>query len=290
MIIAIASGKGGTGKTTIATNLAVSLAQTGDHVQLLDCDVEEPNCHIFVRPDIREHGAVYLPVPEVDTDKCTGCGQCGKVCQYSAIVCIAQRKSEEAKPKVLTFPALCHGCGGCMLACPADAIREGQREVGEVLMGTAHGFAFGYGRLRVQEAMSPPLIRAVRERIDTQAIAIIDAPPGTSCPVIQAIKDTDFVVLATEPTPFGLNDLLLAVETVRELSIPFGVAINRADVGDDRVLNYCVAENIPVLCEIPDDRHVAESYSRGDIASSVLPEYRDTFMRLFGAIQQEVAP
>ena len=286
MIIAIASGKGGTGKTTIATNLAVTLADSGRRLQLLDCDVEEPNCHLFVKPQIEQTATVYLPVPRVNLDKCTGCGRCGEVCEFSAIVCIKSRRSKEGKPKVLTFPELCHGCGGCKLACPEDAISESPRELGQVESGQGDGFAFVYGRLRVQEAMSPPLIRAVKQRIDPNAIAIVDVPPGTSCPVIAAVLGADFIVLATEPTPFGLNDLRLAVETARALGIPFGVVINRSDVGDDRVQRYCLEEQIPVLCEIPDDRRVAESYSRGEIASSVLPDYPERFMRLFDAIER----
>lgn len=276
MIIAVASGKGGTGKTTLATNLAAALARDGQPVQLLDCDVEEPNCHIFVKPRHESSEIVGLPVPTVDESKCTGCGECGKLCAYSAIVCI--------KKKVLTFPELCHGCGGCSLVCPEDAISEESREVGVVEAGPAAGFPFVHGRLRVQEAMSPPLIREVKRRIQPNGIAIVDAPPGTSCPVITAMKGADYVALVTEPTPFGLNDLRIAVETVRELAIPFGVIINRSDVGDDRVSRYCEDEEIRVLCEIPDDRRVAEAYSRGELIVDAVPEYSAQFLGIFEAI------
>ena len=280
MVIAVASGKGGTGKTTVATNLAAALAREGPRVQLLDCDVEEPNCHIFVKPEIHRSETVGLPVPNVDTEKCTGCGECGKMCQYSAIVCI--------KRKVLTFAELCHGCGGCSLVCPEGAIAEQVREVGVVEIGQSSGFAFVQGRLHVKEAMSPPLIRAVKGHLASDGVAIIDAPPGTSCPVIVAVKGSDFVALVTEPTPFGLNDLRLAVETVRELAIPFGVVINRVDVGDDRVVRYCEEEGIQILAEIPDDRRVAEEYSRGRLIVDALPDYVARFLTMFDRMGDRV--
>jgi MinD superfamily P-loop ATPase len=269
MKIAIASGKGGTGKTTIATNLAFVLAGQNRKVQLLDCDVEEPNCHIFVKPDIEASQPVTVPVPHVDMEKCTGCGTCGEVCQYSAIVCM--------NGKVLVFPELCHGCGGCQRFCPEKAVSEEPRQVGVVETGQGKTFFFAQGRLQIGEMMAPPLIKAVKQSVVECDVVILDAPPGTSCPVIEAVKDSDFIILATEPTPFGLNDLKLAVEMVRTLNIPFAVAINRCDVGDNAVWDYCEKEGIEIVLEIPHDRRVARAYSQGEIASEHLPEYADIF-------------
>jgi len=277
MIIAIASGKGGTGKTTMATNLAMSLARRNQAVQLLDCDVEEPNCHLFLRPQIETTEAVGLPVPRVDEQKCTGCGQCARICQFSAIACV--------KKKVLVFPELCHGCGGCVRVCPEGAITEVDREIGVVETGRADGIEFIHGRLRIGEAMSPPLIRAVKAKIDSTGTSIIDAPPGTSCPVIEATRDSDVCLLVTEPTPFGLNDLKLAVGMVRTLGIPHGVIINRADVGDRKVIDYCRSEGIEILMEIPDDRRIARGYSRGELIVDVVPEYEQQFQRLTEKIE-----
>jgi MinD superfamily P-loop ATPase len=275
--IAIASGKGGTGKTTVATNLVVQAAASGLGAVYGDCDVEEPNGHLFLRPDIETTKPYSLAIPSVIEERCTGCGKCGEVCVYSAIVVINK--------KVLTFPELCHSCGGCWLVCPEDAIEQGAREIGVVETGSVQdGLDFVQGRLRIGEAMAPPLIKAVKEEAPDTDLQVFDAPPGTSCPVIQTVRDADYVVLVTEPTPFGLNDLRLAVEMLRELAKPFGVVINRADVGDDGVRRYCTEEGIEVLVEIPDDRKVAEAYARGEMAVRAFPEYREIFRDLLETI------
>lgn len=278
MKIAIASGKGGTGKTTIATNLAASLTQAGQSVQYLDCDAEEPNGHIFLKPEIEITEDVTVAVPEVDMNKCTGCGKCGRLCQYSAIVCL--------KDKPLVFEKLCHSCGGCMAICPEAAVTEKQRKIGTAEFGKSHGTYFAHGRLEIGAIQTPAVIRYVKKRIQENAVNIIDAPPGTSCPVIEAVRDCDFVLLVTEPTPFGLNDLALAVDMVRQLKITFAVAINRSDIGDDAVMNYSQRENIEVLLEIPNDRRIAESYSKGLLLAGTIPDYKQRFLDLYGDIAE----
>jgi MinD superfamily P-loop ATPase len=280
MRIAIASGKGGTGKTTVATNLAFVASLSGRSVTYLDCDVEEPNGAIFLKPQIHEDRMVATAVPEVDLKKCIGCGQCGEICQYSAIVSM--------KKTVLTFPELCHGCAGCRLVCPAGAITEGQREIGRIHSGDAGKMRFIQGLLNIGQTMSPPLIRAVKAAAPEADLAVVDCPPGTSCPVIEAMRGADYVLLVTEPTPFGLNDLKLAVETVRKLNLPFGVLINRADSGDLQTRAFCESHRIPILAEIPDVRAVAEAYSKGLLAAEVSLHYREGFQRLLDQLSTEV--
>jgi MinD superfamily P-loop ATPase len=270
VILAIASGKGGTGKTTVAVNLARVL---GEPVQLLDCDVEEPNAHLFLRGSASPEETVEIPIPHVDESLCDACGECGRICQYHAIV--------QLKGPPLVFPELCHGCGGCARVCPTKAIREAGRRIGVVSSLASGPITLIQGRLDVGVAMVPPLIRAVKARITSGSPAILDAPPGTSCPVIVTLRGADGVILVTEPTPFGLHDLTLAVDMVRELGLPFGVVVNRVGVGDGRVHEYCRAQNIPILLEIPDDRRIAEAYSRGALVVEALPEYRGRFVRLF---------
>ncbi len=277
MIISIASGKGGTGKTTIATNLAVSLE---NKAQILDCDVEEPNAHLFLNPVLDKTEIITTPVPEINKDKCTLCGKCADICQFKAIVVIVKT--------VLTFHELCHSCGGCMEVCPEDAITEVGRELGVLQVGHRGKLKFADGKLRVGEAMAPPLIKHVRACADPDRITIIDAPPGTSCPVIAAMADTDFVLLVTEPTPFGLHDLKLAVGAVNILGIPAGLVINRSDMGDDKVREYAASADLPILMEIPFDRKIAEAYSRGQLLVDAMPEFKEKFIKLYERIDHIV--
>lgn len=275
MNICVASGKGGTGKTTVVTNLAVAI---GSDVQLLDCDVEEPNAHLFIQPEFDETQIVTTPVPDIDMDKCTLCGKCSDICQFKAIVVVGET--------VLAFEELCHSCGGCMAVCPESAIAEKGRELGVIQKGRRNGIEFIHGKLRVGEAMSPPLIREVLSYCDDRKLTLVDAPPGTSCPVIECMKPADFVVLVTEPTPFGLHDLKLAVGAVDILDIPRGLVINRSDLGDDRVREYADQANLPILMEIPFDRKIAEAYARGAILVDVMPEWKARFIELYEKIQR----
>jgi MinD superfamily P-loop ATPase len=276
MIISIASGKGGTGKTTVAVNLALSLPK--GTVQLIDCDVEEPNSHLFLSPSIHQVTSMGIPVPRIDESKCTYCGKCAQVCEYHAIAVILKN--------VLVFDELCHGCGACSYLCPEKAIFEVEREIGIVQEGNSNGIAFVNGVLNVGEPMASPLIRKAKEKIQKDKIVILDAPPGTACPVIETVKESDFCILVTEPTPFGLNDLELAVGMLEKLGIPRGVVVNKADVGDREVWDYCQSKNIPILMEIPMDRGIAESYSRGVPIVVGYPSYMQGFKDLFEKVEK----
>ena len=279
MIISVASGKGGTGKTLVATSLALSLTDK-ERVQLLDCDVEEPNAHIFLKPIITRSEPVYVQVPEVDEKKCNYCGKCAEVCAYHAVAVFPEH--------VLVFPDLCHGCGACSYLCPEKAISEQEREIGIAESGHSNGIGLAQGKLTVGEAVPTPIIRKVKERADHNSTVIIDVSPGTSCPVVQSVKGSDFCLLVTEPTPFGLNDLVLAVETVKELKVPCGVVINRVGVGDDKVEEYCLKEKIPILLTIPLDSEIARLYSRGVALVEGMPQWKEIFLELLERIREIV--
>lgn len=280
MNIAIASGKGGTGKTTISTNLAYYLAGRNVSVRYHDCDVEEPNGHLFLKPEITKKHPAFISVPLIDENRCTGCGKCVQLCEYNALARLGKT--------VMVFAELCHGCGGCTLICPQNAITEHEKEIGFVETGNSGKIGFVHGRLNIGEAMSPPLIRSVLGKMDNNFVNIIDAPPGTSCPVIASVKNTDFIVLITEPTPFGLNDLNLAIEMTREIGIPCGVLINRADEKSDTAREFCKQKNVSILAEIPDDRSIAEAYSKGEMIIDAVPQLQSVFAQLWEAIQKQV--
>jgi len=272
MVISVASGKGGTGKTTVAISLALSCK----NAQLIDCDVEEPNCHLFIKPEIKEKKPGFLMVPEIDKEKCTLCGRCQEICAYNALAVVGE--------SVLVFPELCHGCGACSYLCPDKAIREVAREIGVVEIGARDDLQFVHGRLNIGEAMAPPLIREVLKYQNPTRTVIIDAPPGTSCPVISAVQGSDYCILVTEPTPFGLNDLVLAVEVIKKINIPCGVIINRADLGNQEVEQYCQKENIPVLLRIPFSEEIARAYSEGKAIVEVFGNYKNKFRELLESI------
>lgn len=276
MIISVASGKGGTGKTTVAVNLALSL-YSSTSVQFLDCDVEEPNAHLFLKPRILQSKPVFLPIPDIIEGKCTYCGKCAEVCTYNAIAVL--------KDNVLVFPELCHGCGGCSLLCPEQAIKEKGQRIGLIEFGEANSIQFIHGKLDVGQAIPSPLIRNAKVYINSTRTVIIDVPPGTSCPVVEAVKGSDFCLLVTEPTPFGLNDLQLAVETLKKLNIPFSVIVNRANVGDKKVHNYCNKKNIPILMTIPMDTNIAIAYSKGKTIIETQPAYKEKFLDLFKKVK-----
>ena len=276
MIISVASGKGGTGKTTVATSLALSLVQQELTLCFLDCDVEAPNAHLFLQPEFYSTQYVEQYIPQVDIDQCSGCGRCAEVCQYHAIVVLGA--------KTLVFPELCHGCGSCTLECPEKAITEIPEKLGLLEAGnTPEGIAFAGGLLDIGEPMAVPVIRQLKKWQSPQAsaIAIWDCPPGTSCPVVESIRGADYLLLVTEPTPFGLHDLKLAIQLARELDIPAGVVINRDGVGDTQVEAFCQQTGIPILMRIPLDREIGAGIAQGKTLIQIIPEYQQRFQEMF---------
>lgn len=279
MIIAVASGKGGTGKTTVAAALAESVL---DPVEYLDCDVEEPNGAIFLNPVLERTEKVVQEIPVIDESICTSCGRCARFCRFNALVSLGTPP--------LVFPELCHSCGGCAIVCPAGAVSWREHPTGELSFGeTGTGVKMVQGRLNVGSVMAPPVIRAVRNAAFKEALTIVDCPPGTSCPVIEALSGVDYVLLVTEPTPFGLHDLKLAVETVRELALPFSVVINRFDQGDSGVEEYCQEEGVHVMLRIPHSRRMAECYSRGGTLPEAMPEFRSVLAGIPEAVRERLS-
>ncbi|MDO8124993.1 MAG: ATP-binding protein [Candidatus Hermodarchaeota archaeon] len=278
MIISIASGKGGTGKTSLAVNLALSLP---GQIQLLDCDVDEPNVHTLLSMKNEQVKPVYTLVPEIDEQKCNQSKNCVNFCPNHAIFV--------GKKGINFFPELCYGCGGCILSCPNQAIKEGKRQLGVTHSGVAnHSVEVVYGNLNIGEPLAVPVIKAVKEQAspNNEVTVIIDCPPGVSCPMVESVHGSDYCVLVTEPTPFGLHDLQLAVDTIRQLKIPIGVVVNRSGIGDRQVYSYCKSEQIPILLEIPHSRKIAELFAEGIPFVTKMPEWKSQFETLFQMIQE----
>ena len=277
MIISVASGKGGTGKTSVAVNMALSIG----NVQLLDCDVEEPNAHLLLHPDLQKTEPVYSLIPLVNEELCIHCGDCSRFCQYNAIFATAE--------KTLVFPQLCHNCGGCALVCPRKAISLEEHRIGALKFGLAEDLELVYGELDIGNPMAVPVIKAVKNHVKEGKNVILDSPPGTSCPFVETVRGSDFCVLVTEPTPFGLFDLKIAVEVLKRIAIPFGIVVNRAGIGDKKVYAYCKEEGIRILLEIPYQRRIAELYSKGVPFSLRVPEWKEKFQALHSEIRRAVS-
>lgn len=277
MKIAVASGKGGTGKTTIATNLAASISGTAT---LLDCDVEEPNAHLFLKPEFIRSNPVDVFVPAIDSEKCNGCRACVDICRFNALTAVGSQ--------VLVFPELCHSCRGCQLVCPEQAVTAQSRTIGWIESAQRNDLLFTHGRMRVGEAMAPPLINAVKQEAPQKGHIIIDAPPGTSCPVITTIKTCDFVLLVTEPTPFGLHDLKLAAAVVKSLAIPCGIVLNRSDIGDESVIRFAAENDLEILLKLQYDVEIARSYANGILLVEQDEHYLTIFQNLLGRIETQL--
>lgn len=280
MKIAIASGKGGTGKSTVSVNVAYLLSKKVANVALLDCDVEEPNCHLFLNPHFDYAETVCINAPEIDHQKCQLCGQCVRTCEFNAMAL--------AGNQVLIFEELCHGCSACKISCPHSAISSAKREIGVLQAAYGEQLTFIHGRSRVGSAMSPALIRQVKQFADEKSFAtqIIDSPPGTSCPFINTVYGADYIILVAEPTPFGFYDLKLATDVVRQMNIPFGVVINKSNENDALIESWAKDNKIQIISKIPEDIKVAQSYSKGEIIVEKLPDSEQYFAPIVDLIYE----
>lgn len=274
MKIAVLSGKGGTGKTTVSTNISA----LNKNIILIDADVEEPNASIFLKPIVTEEEKIFVEYPLVNYEKCNLCGKCGELCKFNSII--------PAKNTVLVFKESCHSCGGCELVCPTSAIKYEKREIGKVIKGkTKFDGYMEYGLLNIGELSGVKIIKALKDNIKDKELVIIDSPPGTSCATVAAVEDSDFAIIVTEPTPFGISDMKMVVEMLREMKIPFGVFVNKADLGDIEVYEYCRKEKIDILGEIPFDKEIAAYYSKGQLFSQYSPHYKEVFEKLLQEIK-----
>lgn len=279
MQIAVASGKGGTGKTTLATSLALSLVGQ-EQVRYLDCDVEAPNGHLFLKPDYSEQLEAVIWIPQIQTEKCTACGKCVEVCQFHALAKVGKT--------ILVFPQLCHGCGSCATNCPTNAVVETANPIGTLEKGlTKEGILFYRGLLTISEPTPTPIIRQLKKwaSFSDDFIDIIDAPPGASCSVVETLHGIDFVLLVTEPTPFGLHDLKQILGILHQMNIPAGVVINRDGIGDDAVAEFCHTEKLPILLRIPFDRRIAQGIAQGKTLIDIYPQYLADFRQLISRIR-----
>jgi len=279
--ISIASGKGGTGKTLVATSMAASLATPGTSVTIADCDVEEPNAYLFFpERTLLERKECLVPVPVINEAQCTHCGKCSEVCAYHALAVLPET--------VLLFPELCHGCGACKIICPEGAVSETFRSVGEIFRAQSGGVEIVWGELALGEARTTPLIKAVKDGAEGETV-IVDCPPGTSCSLVESVRGTNFCLLVTEPTPFGLYDLNIALKVLEKMNIPHGVLVNKSGMGDRKVYEYLEKRNIPLLMEIPLDRKIAELYSRGEIFAEKMPQWKAQFAGMVRRIEEMVS-
>lgn len=264
MKIAVLSGKGGTGKTTVSSSLAFI-----SKMLLIDTDIEEPNSHIFLKGNIEDIKSVYTRFPEVNMEKCNLCGECGNFCKFNAII--------PAKKRVIVFGEACHDCGGCEIVCKNGAISWEKREIGKIYTGKTHFNSVNkYGELNIGEMSGVKIIKEIYKNTEEKDF-LIDCPPGTACTTVSAVEVADFAIIVVEPSPFGLNDMKLVVQLLRDMKIPFGVVINKFDENENIVKKYCDDENIEIIGTIPFDRKIAETYSKGEIIAEALPEYRENF-------------